>query len=365
MTLKEHAHIFVRSMKWLLSLSKIYFLCLIFHNILKGILPYIPIYFSAKLVDALYENAPLESLFFYAALTVGITFLLSLISSYISHLESAFSNQMYRNYYWSFSEKAMKMAFSSIEDPDIARLRSRIQAESQTGYNLFYLYTRTEYLCFCITSLIASLSLTVSFFTMGSIPLLMKLAFSAGALLTIACGIFSTGRSQKLVNNYYEECVEQNLLTEKYMDYINHYSSGKDIRLYDMSSGLLQYGRELDNIFCAKHRNMCLRQIVYKLADSCMIHCLRLGTYLILIYGAYQGDVSVGSIARYVSCVMLMLNAVSGLVSAVQVTLVNNKYLKRFFSYFDIENTMYQGSLTVEKRDDNEYYVEFKDVSFR
>lgn len=26
---------------------------------------------------------------------------------------------------------------------------------------------------------------------------------------------------------------------------------------------------------------------------------------------------------------------------------------------------MYQGSLTVEKRDDNEYFVEFRDVSFR
>lgn len=26
---------------------------------------------------------------------------------------------------------------------------------------------------------------------------------------------------------------------------------------------------------------------------------------------------------------------------------------------------MYQGTLTVEKRDDNEYYVEFCDVSFR
>lgn len=26
---------------------------------------------------------------------------------------------------------------------------------------------------------------------------------------------------------------------------------------------------------------------------------------------------------------------------------------------------MYQGSLTVEKRDDNEYYVEFKNVSFK
>ncbi|MDE6516805.1 MAG: ATP-binding cassette domain-containing protein, partial [Acetatifactor sp.] len=39
--------------------------------------------------------------------------------------------------------------------------------------------------------------------------------------------------------------------------------------------------------------------------------------------------------------------------------------MKRFFSYFDIPDHMYQGSLTVEKRDDNDYNVEFRDVSFR
>ena len=30
-----------------------------------------------------------------------------------------------------------------------------------------------------------------------------------------------------------------------------------------------------------------------------------------------------------------------------------------------LPNNMYQGSLTVEKRDDNEYYVEFRNVSFK
>lgn len=40
-------------------------------------------------------------------------------------------------------------------------------------------------------------------------------------------------------------------------------------------------------------------------------------------------------------------------------------YLQKLFDYLDLPNHMYQGSLTVEKRDDNEYYVEFRDVSFK
>ena len=62
---------------------------------------------------------------------------------------------------------------------------------------------------------------------------------------------------------------------------------------------------------------------------------------------------------------MLLLEAVSGLVSAVQLSLINHEYIKRFFAYFDIPNPMYQGTLSVEKRDDNDYSIEFRDVSFK
>ena len=94
-------------------------------------------------------------------------------------------------------------------------------------------------------------------------------------------------------------------------------------------------------------------------------HLLRCGVYMVLIMAVMAGNVSVGSIAKYVSCIMLLLDAISGMVGTLQRVFANNHYLKRFFSYFDIQNKMYQGSLTVEKRLDNEYDVEFRNVSFR
>ena len=39
--------------------------------------------------------------------------------------------------------------------------------------------------------------------------------------------------------------------------------------------------------------------------------------------------------------------------------------MEKTFEFLDIPNTMYQGSLTTEKRSDRRYEVEFKDVSFR
>ena len=43
----------------------------------------------------------------------------------------------------------------------------------------------------------------------------------------------------------------------------------------------------------------------------------------------------------------------------------NTPFLENIFKFLDTPNTMYQGSLTVEKRSDRKYNIEFKNVSFR
>ena len=74
---------------------------------------------------------------------------------------------------------------------------------------------------------------------------------------------------------------------------------------------------------------------------------------------------SVGDITKYVICIVGLIEAVSQVVRNTQISFLNHTYLERYFRYFDIPNNMYQGSLTVEKRIDNEYYVEFRNVSFK
>ena len=41
------------------------------------------------------------------------------------------------------------------------------------------------------------------------------------------------------------------------------------------------------------------------------------------------------------------------------------EHMEKTFEYLDLPNSMYQGSLTTEKRRDRQYEVEFKDVSFK
>ena len=44
---------------------------------------------------------------------------------------------------------------------------------------------------------------------------------------------------------------------------------------------------------------------------------------------------------------------------------MNNQYMKLYFDFIDIKNVNYHGTLPIEKREDNEYEIEFRNVCFK
>lgn len=78
MKLREHLHIIRRSIRLLDRLSRRNLLGRSLHALVVALMPYVPIYFSARLIDALIAGAPVQTLTLYAGLTIGLTALLSL-----------------------------------------------------------------------------------------------------------------------------------------------------------------------------------------------------------------------------------------------------------------------------------------------
>ncbi|MDE6816105.1 MAG: ABC transporter ATP-binding protein/permease, partial [Lachnospiraceae bacterium] len=62
---------------------------------------------------------------------------------------------------------------------------------------------------------------------------------------------------------------------------------------------------------------------------------------------------------------MAFSTGLSGILRVLGEAAVNSEALKITFEFLDIPNEMYQGSLTVEKRSDRKYEVEFRNVSFK
>ena len=365
MKFKEHLSIFIRGLRQYHAYAPKYFVSHSLGDIVRAVTPYVPVYFSARLIDALASGEPAARLIMYVALTVGLTFILHLISGYLSSVDAKTDYNCYRQEQWAYSEKAMSMAYESIEDRDIYHLKHQIEAESQTGYNIYQLRHSFSNMIGALTRIIASASMSFSFFTLTSVLLGMKLAAVAVTAVTVVCNVLTTSKQMKERCKFFRNNVFMNVYLDKFSDYIGNYGAGKDIRLYGMEDMLAEKRAETESSFYRRSIHVDNRLALMSLPGQLLNTVLQFVLYAVLIYGALKGDVSVGSIAKYVSCVTMLLGAVTTLIVGINTTLENNLHLKQYFSYFDIPNNMYKGSLTVEKRDDREYYVEFCNVSFK
>ena len=87
--------------------------------------------------------------------------------------------------------------------------------------------------------------------------------------------------------------------------------------------------------------------------------------YVFVCLKALGGAFGVGSVAQYVGAVTTFSGNAAMLLNTVSHMRANAGFLKTIYTFLDIPNAMYQGSLTTEKRSDRQYDVEFRDVSFK
>ncbi len=365
MTFKEHISITRRAVRLLWQLGPSCTSTLIASSILEGICPYVPVIFSAMLIDGLAAGAPIGTLALLAGLTVGLTFAANALWRWTLTAFNTRAGEAYTALEWKFCEKALGMAYENLENRDVKLLLERIRKENQTGYNLFYLHQTVKLLFRSAAQVLGGLGVLTELFTAAGIPLGLRLALAAGLALTAAFTCLAGRQGSRIQTAFMDSCVEANILNDKYNSYTTDYTAGKDIRLYGMEDMLADNYAAIDLQFYKGMQRAMLRNGAWMVPMQALQQLLTCGLYLLLLWAALAGAISVGSIAKYAACLLPLMWGVSNLPLAIQLALTNNQYLKRFFSYFDIPNKMYQGSLTVEKRDDNDYEVEFRDVSFR
>lgn len=91
---------------------------------------------------------------------------------------------------------------------------------------------------------------------------------------------------------------------------------------------------------------------------------LSLCVYIFVGIKALYGLVSIGDIIKYTSSIMQLFYALSQGVNVYNNINLNRQYIKNYCEYLDIKNTKYDGTLPIEKRDDDDYELEFRNVSF-
>jgi ATP-binding cassette subfamily B protein len=87
--------------------------------------------------------------------------------------------------------------------------------------------------------------------------------------------------------------------------------------------------------------------------------------YVVVGLKAWAGAFGVGAVTQYIGSITALSQGMGTMLAAIGELMNNAQFLRTIFEYFDEPNHMYQGSLTVEKREDYKYEIEFRNVSFK
>lgn len=348
------------------------------YNMMKALRPYIPLYFSAQLLNELAGARRQEALVKWVFLLLTLTFITGLVTHLLHSWETVHRHISYWEHQSEFySKKLLEADFAKIADTSTLDKLTQIE-NNQTfmGYGINQFMIHLEKITVALFQVLGGILLSVSLFTLplaeqyrGSIKLN---AMFAGIAVLIVATVFLPallGRMErKHVFEWADHGVKMNRVFFAYgFDLYQNKSNALDMRIYRqdlfgdhiLGRNCSDFLTSMDVILNKGIRGFCQ-------AGSAMSSYLMMGfIYLYVCLKAWFGAFGAGSVTQYVGAVNSVAKGLAELFKTAAQVRTNAVFLKKIFEFLDIPNEMYQGSLTVEKRSDRDYEVEFRDVSFK
>lgn len=374
MTFKEK----INCLKWAFEkaaeFDKSFFPIMLASALFSSFVPLIPTYFTAKIIDELASGRDLKILFTYAAVMVVLTAVCEYLRDYISNIERNKRDTLRFYEGKLFTQSVCEKDFEIIENKDFQDSVKAYDTVFKNNYGSFYnmFFNTTNFLT-------GMLSLVLSLIMVG--PVIKKcfeidnssFLTSYKPLLILAAVVVICAVIMILVGNKYTDKVNSAQLKINtqfgkfvyWFDFAKNYKNGKEIRIYDSNALILsKRDKQLENqhdILISANNMIAENQSILMFFQTIIMGAF----YLFVAAKAYAGAFSVGSFVMFVGASMQIANGI-GLVGSISTVIGLCAqwvyYLKRIV---DTDTEMYHGTLPVEKRSDNQYEFEFKNVSFK
>ncbi len=376
MRFKEKAALTLRGYRTIHTLAPGLLLVTCLEGIFSSALPFLQIFMSALVIDAFSKGQALDELLFLALLTAALSGLLALLSSGLKKLKNYFGHRFFRLIEQPLKDKIMEMDYSAVEQLDTHLQIEQLRVLRDTmGYGLPRLFFCTEAAVLALSQIFYALSLLASAFTgahtaeAGGWSFLFSPLAAAAVLLLILFHLVLTARSARRTAagtvTIFHGFERSNRIINYYIPYLFRYSAGKDIKLYQLDRPIRREFAAMNHEFVqlmTRFRRLLARNNALVTGVNTAVTIV-IYSYVALkaLFGAYGP----GSIVQYAGSLLQLSAGFSSLIEQLTLLSANAEALRLFFEFLDRPNHAYQGTLPVEKRDDNEYEFEFHSVSFR
>ncbi|MDY2597768.1 MAG: ABC transporter ATP-binding protein [Eubacteriales bacterium] len=345
----------------------------------NSLTPYVSIYLSALVIDELAGSRNVERLQLLVLITLASAAVIALGTALLKKWTEAQSAGMWFKVENILSEKMLDMDYISLDETHTAELLSTIrQNMNGGGWGLYRVVVAYEELCSSILTILGGISLTVSLFV-------SRVPDGAGALsalnnplvvLAVITVMLAVTFIAPVLNNksgsYYAKHADSHNLGNRlfsFFGWLGYYSElAPDVRIYRQDRICNRHNHNKDDTFCSNGlfaRFAWGPMGLFAAAGSAVSVIFTGVVYAFVCLKALAGAFGLGSVTQYVASITKVSGGMSSFVSTLGDMRNNAPFLELTFEFLDIPNNMYQGSLTVEKRNDRKYEVEFRNVSFK
>ncbi|MFR1518587.1 MAG: ABC transporter ATP-binding protein [Clostridia bacterium] len=346
-------------------------------SIINALLPFINIYMSSVIVNAIVYGEPLEKLLWYAFLTVLLNAVCSVISAVLGALSGLRQASFSHLYEMHMAEKTMNLDFVDLENPETFQKKQRIQEiRNLNAGGLWKLLEVFPGIVNSGVSVVVSLSITVGLFLSagytGENLLLQTVISPFGSILLLIlillgtmAGIYTNAAVTKKLYTILEGFVSFNRIFDYYLNnYISTYHAGKDIRLYDQKTLIDNESTALFGEANSTFRQLTRNQVKYSGISTIASVVILAAVYLFVGLRAMAGLFAVGNILMYINSVNQFIAGINGCVNQFVALRMNQEALKTYFDYMDIPAHMKDGSQPVVVSETDPLEITFEDVSF-
>lgn len=354
-------------------------LCRIFPAVWCALTPYVGIYLSALILEELAGNKSPQRLTRLVLITLTAGAVIGLGTALMTKWRNVQEAGSYFNVHHILTDKFLDMDFVNIDDPVIQGLYDEIKEfQNSLGWGLPFLIRNLERLVTSLFSILGGLGMTITLFTrqvpksagtyaLLNHPLIILL------VIFIMIGVSTLSPLLSARGNRYW-IIDQNrtLMGRRLIEYFGVLSSGPnralDMRIYRQERICAKYQNDKTATFSSKGPIAKLQRGpmgLYFAAASGASVLFTGAAYTFVCLKAWAGAFGIGSVTQYVASITKVAGGATEILECFSVLQADTSYLRRVFEFLDTPNLMQQGNLTVKECPDQDYEIEFRNVSFR
>lgn len=350
----------------------------LFFGVLEAAAPFTAIIASSIVIDKLSQKASVKELLLTAAAAVAVNVFIVLIKGALEKQKDVQTYYAMERFDLLKSQKVLDMDYDRLENPQTHLLKQSIDGDEKTYGGIWNMFNQMDVIAKSFFSIAISV---VIFIEMFKQPTSMLCLDKGGATLInspwvsilllvffivmICLVCFTNIKLMQTEFKQVEKLTEKHFLRIFFTNIIQNYKLGKDIRIYKAQTIIGNRILSMDKSALKIFSKICIAESAEAGISSAVSAITGGIAYIYVGLKAWLGVFGIGSVVRYAGAVTQFIGSLGWLIKTIVNMRIVCDRLQNVFDFLELSDAMKKGTLPVEKRADNEYEVEFHNVSFK